>query len=200
MMDYSMIGQIQKAKQYAEEPERVTFHTLTIEFTGSNNTYIITLDATGWHCTCPGFQKYGICPHIMALERLFGIMLKRDHLPYANGQNVVSDVEKASRYAREVDRIHLVSFEIIFQGGHSDYHLTYQQGQWECDSFYFQKRGICSHVMTMERLLKGMVEPVMMLVAPEKAATTEKIGGGGSSHTGNEQTQIRPEVASVEGM
>src|SRR3970040_171709 len=100
-MDYSMIGKIQKAKEYAEEPERVTFHTLAIEFTGSNDVYRSTMGPDGWHCTCPGFQKYAICPHIMTLERVLGPMLKRERLPYANGQNVVSDVEKAARYAQE---------------------------------------------------------------------------------------------------
>ena len=34
----------------------------------------------------------------MALESLFKPMLKRRPLPYAPGQNIVSDVEKAKRY------------------------------------------------------------------------------------------------------
>lgn len=163
-MDYSMIGKIQKAKEYAEQPDRVTFNSLHIEFRGNNATYAITLGPEGWHCTCPGFQKYAICPHIMTLERLFAPMLKRERLPYATGQNVVSDVEKAKQYSEEVDRIRFVSFEANFRGGHNEYHIKYDDGKWECDNPYFQSRGVCSNTMAMERLLKGMVKPVMTVV------------------------------------
>lgn len=161
-MDYSMIGKIQKAKEYAEQPERVTFQSLVVEFKGSNNTYRLTLSAEGWDCTCPGFQKYAICPHIMTLERLFGPMLKRDRLPYANGQNVVIDVEKAKQYAEETDRITFLAFEADFKGGHNSYHISYDNGKWDCDNPYFQSRGVCSNTMAMERLLKGMVKPVTL--------------------------------------
>ena len=163
-MDYSMIGKIQKAKQYAEQPERVTFNSMVVEFRGSNNTYKITLNAEGWHCTCPGFQKYAICPHIMTLERLFGPMLKRERLPYANGQNVVSDVEKSKQYAEETDRITFLSFDANFEGGHNTFHISYDNGTWDCDNPYFQSRGVCSNTMAMEKLLKGMVKPVTTLV------------------------------------
>lgn len=159
-MDYSMIGKIEKAKKYAEEPDRVTFNSLAIEFRGNNNTYTITLGPDGWHCTCPGFQKYAICPHIMTLERLFAPMLKRDRLPYAQGQNVVSDVEKSKQYAEETDRITFLSFDVSFRGGHNEFRITYDDGKWDCDNPYFKSRGVCSNTMAMERLLKGMVRPV----------------------------------------
>lgn len=163
-MDYSMIGKIQKAKQYAEEPHRVTFTSFVIAFRGNNDSYTISLSPEGWHCTCPGFQKYAICPHIMTLERLFAPMLKRERVPYATGQNVVSDVEKAKQYAEETDRIRFISFEANFEGGHNIYHISYDNGKWDCDNPYFQTRGVCSNTMAMERILKGMVKPVTMPV------------------------------------
>ncbi|MCU0498240.1 MAG: SWIM zinc finger domain-containing protein [Anaerolineae bacterium] len=161
-MDYSMIGKIEKSKKYAEDPSRVTFNSFTLEFKGSNSSYTITLGPDGWHCSCPGFQKYGICPHIMSLERSFGPMLKREPLPYAPGQNVVSDVEKAKQYALEPDRIQFLSFNARFRGDHSEYTINYDNGHWDCDNDYFKSRGICSHTMAMERILKGMVKPLMM--------------------------------------
>lgn len=161
-MDYSMIGKIQKAKEYAEDPSRVTFNSLTVEFKGNNNTYRITLGPDGWHCTCPGFQKYGICPHIMAMERMFGAMLKREPLPYAAGQNVVSDVEKAKEYSHQPERLTFIAFNARFQGGHNEYTINYDDGVWDCDNPYFVSRGVCSNTMAMERLLKGMVKPLMM--------------------------------------
>ncbi|MFW5748095.1 MAG: SWIM zinc finger family protein [Chloroflexota bacterium] len=162
-MDYSIIGKIQKAKEYALEPQRVTFNSFQLEMRGNNNTYTITLAPDGWHCTCPGFQKYAICPHIMALEKMFEPMLKRERLPYASGQNVVSDVDKAHLYAGEPDRIKFISFEATFQGGHNEFHVSYDNGKWDCDNPYFRSRGVCSNTMAMERILKGMVEPVSLM-------------------------------------
>lgn len=164
-MDNSMIGKIQKAKEYAEDPSRVTFSTLAVEFRGDNNSYILSLSPEGWNCSCPGFQKYAICPHIMAVERMFEPMLKCARLPYANGQNVVSDVEKSKRYSLEPDRIQFLSFTATFRGGHNTHNISYEDGQWSSDNPYFQTRGVCSNTMAMERLLKGMVRPVSPAVA-----------------------------------
>ncbi len=159
-MDYGMIGKIEKAKLYAQEPERVTFNALTAEFRGDNNTYTIHLGPEGWDCTCPGYRTYGICPHIMALEKLYKPMLKRAPLHYAPGQNVVSDVEKAMRYADEQDRIKLLDFEVSFTGD-NDTHITgYDDSIWACSCSFFQSRGTCCHTMALERILKNMLVPV----------------------------------------
>jgi len=166
-MDNSMIGKIQKAKRYAAEPERIAFHSLSVDFKGSNNEYVTTLGPDGWHCTCPGFQKYAICPHIMTLERILGVMLKRQRLPYANGQNVVSDVEKATQYSKEIDRLKFTSFEVTVHGEHGDHIVTYQDGEWECNNEYFRTHKICSHVMVMERLLSSMVTRMTMVKATD---------------------------------
>ncbi len=164
-MDTSMISKIQKAKRYAEEPKRVTFNSLAVIFRGDNSTYNTTLGPDGWHCTCPGFQKYGICPHTMALEKLFMPMLKRDPMPYASGQNIVSDVKKAKRYSEEPDRIEIVSFDAQFEGANSDHHIRYDTDQWSCNCSFFHRRGVCSHTMALEKLLKGMVKPISMAPA-----------------------------------
>ena len=163
-MDYGMIGQIEKARQYVDQPERITFTPLSAVFRGDNDTYHITLDESGWQCTCPGFGKYGICPHIMTLERLLKPMLKRAPLPYAPGQNVVSDVEKAHRYAEERDRISITSFQATFHGNNNDHTVTYKDGVWDSDSNSFKLRGVSSHIIALERLLKGMITPTGTVV------------------------------------
>ena len=156
-MDYGMISQIEKARLYAEEPERVTFNELNVTFKGDNNTYTITLNSSDWQCTCPGFASHHICPHIMTMERLFKPMLKLPPLPYAPGQNVVSDVEKAGRYADETDRLLFNSFKATIRGNNSDHVVSYENGCWNCDSTSFRLRGVSSHTIAMERLLKGMI-------------------------------------------
>jgi hypothetical protein len=123
------------------------------------------LNAEGWHCNCPGFQAHSICPHIMAMERLFRPMLKREPLPYASGQNVVSDVEKAKRYSEEFDRIQFHAFEATFHGENSDHHTNYSEGHWHCDCDFFHSRSVCSHTMAMERILKGMLPAAVPVAA-----------------------------------
>ncbi|MBZ0286530.1 MAG: SWIM zinc finger family protein, partial [Anaerolineae bacterium] len=143
-----------------EEPQRITFNSFMLTFKGDNADYDIHLDEHGWRCTCPGFHNYGICPHVMTLERLFKPMLKRAPLQYAPGQNVVSDVEKAARYADETDRLQFQNFRVTFHGNNNDHVVTYDRGVWDCDSMSFKMRGVCSHTMAMERLLKGMIIPI----------------------------------------
>ncbi|MDE2775757.1 MAG: SWIM zinc finger domain-containing protein [Chloroflexota bacterium] len=155
-----MINKIQKAGEYASQPERATFNRLRLQFNGANSSYLVSLSDDGWSCTCAGFQKYAICPHIMALESLFKPMLKRRPLPYAPGQNIVSDVTKAKRYSQEIDRIHLISFECSFEGYNKTHTITYDQGHWTSTASFFAQRGVCSHTMALEKILKGFVEPV----------------------------------------
>lgn len=77
-MDSSMISKIQKAKKYAEEPERITFESFTATFQGEHGTYTVNYDREeGWQCGCNYFQTRGICSHAMALERLLGVMVER---------------------------------------------------------------------------------------------------------------------------
>ncbi len=163
-MDASMINKIQKASAYASEPERATFNSLRLRFHGNNSSYIIELDGDVWSCTCPGFQKYSICPHIMALESIFKPLLKRKPLPYAPGQNIVSDVRKAKRYAQERDRIQILSFACTFEGYNKTHFITYDEGVWTSTASFFAQRGVCSHTMALEKILKGLVEPARMAV------------------------------------
>ncbi len=156
-MDYGMIGKIEKAKRYAQERKRITFNNLDAQFRGDHNNYQMLLNAEGWNCTCPGYQAHGICPHVMAMERLLRPMLKREPLPYAVGQNVVSDVEKAKRYSEETDRIQFASFDVTFDGENSAHHTSYHDGAWDCDCSFFHSRHVCSHTMAMERILGSMI-------------------------------------------
>ncbi|MGJ3239386.1 MAG: SWIM zinc finger family protein [Anaerolineae bacterium] len=159
-MDTSLINKIQKAKEYAGQPERVTFSTLSVEFQGDNSTYDVHLGPDGWSCSCPGYSKYGICPHIMTLEKIYKPMLAVSPVPYALGQNIVSDVRKAQRYSEEQDRITIKHFEATFAGDNKDHHISYDDGVWNSTSSYFKTHGIGAYTMTMERILEGRVKPI----------------------------------------
>ena len=75
-MDSGMISKIQKAKRYAEEPDRVTFETFTVKFVGGHDTYHVSYERGKWSCQCGFFRQRGICSHTMAMERILDPMLK----------------------------------------------------------------------------------------------------------------------------
>ena len=57
-MDYGMIGKIEKAKRYAEEPERFRFDDFTVRFDGDNNGHTVTCAQGDWQCDCE-FSEFG---------------------------------------------------------------------------------------------------------------------------------------------
>jgi len=74
-MDSGMIGKIEKARRYAEEPERVELQSLRASFRGDHDTYTVSFADGRWSCNCHFFSSRGVCSHTMALERLLGPML-----------------------------------------------------------------------------------------------------------------------------
>jgi hypothetical protein len=74
-MDSGMIGKIQKAKRYAEEPERIRFEQFRVTIQGTNSQHEVSYDQGTWNCTCNYFAGRGVCSHTMAMERLLGVSL-----------------------------------------------------------------------------------------------------------------------------
>ena len=79
-MQSSIIGKIDKAKRYAEEPERIKFIEFSANFRGDSHAYITSLKDGKWHCTCEFFASWGSCSHTMATERVLSEMLPEDAL------------------------------------------------------------------------------------------------------------------------
>lgn len=80
--------------------------------------------------------------------------------------SMIGKIEKAMRYAQEPDRIQFNQFQVSFNGDHDVHTVAYNQGQWHCDCGFFNQRGVCSHVMTLERVLMGMVIPAQATPMP----------------------------------
>lgn len=74
----SLISMVEKAKRYAEEPERVAIREIAVDFRGNNDTHRLQLRGDEWKCECEHFEAHGLCAHVMTLQRLFGA-----HLPDA---------------------------------------------------------------------------------------------------------------------
>ncbi|TFG46280.1 MAG: hypothetical protein E4H31_01575 [Dehalococcoidia bacterium] len=74
-MQSSLIGKIEKAHRYAQEPDRISFTDLSVKFRGENGIHDTQLKDGQWHCTCSFFVTWGRCSHTMALEKILGSML-----------------------------------------------------------------------------------------------------------------------------
>ena len=74
-MHSSMIGKIAKAKQYAQEPDRIQFTHFEANFRGENDSHTTTFDQGKWKCTCHFFADWGTCFHTMAIERVLGVTI-----------------------------------------------------------------------------------------------------------------------------
>lgn len=79
-MQSSIIGKIEKAKRYAQEPDRVTFSDFRARFRGEHNTYDLSYRDGKWHCSCFFFSRWQLCSHTMALQRILFQMLPKEAL------------------------------------------------------------------------------------------------------------------------
>lgn len=79
-MNSSMIGKIEKAHRYANEPDRVKFAGLEATIHGDNDDYHVKLTPEGWDCSCHTFQSHVLetCSHVMAMQLMFAKMLNDD--------------------------------------------------------------------------------------------------------------------------
>jgi hypothetical protein len=74
-MDSGMIGKIEKAKRYAEQPDRILFQEFKVTVNGDHDNHLVCFSSGQWSCDCGFFAKRGVCSHTMALERVLGVML-----------------------------------------------------------------------------------------------------------------------------
>ena len=72
----SLIGKIEKSRQYAQQPERIGIESLACAVQVDNSRHSVSHDAQGWHCDCLFFSDYATCSHSMAMQRVLGKMLE----------------------------------------------------------------------------------------------------------------------------
>jgi hypothetical protein len=71
---------------------------------------------------------------------------------------MIGKIEKAKRYAQERNRVHFSQFTVTFDGANNPHTVNYSDGEWKCDCDFFQTRGRCSHTMSLEIILEGMID------------------------------------------
>lgn len=77
-MHSDLISKIEKARQYATQPERIAIRSLTAAFRGGNNDHIITVSDGTWSCDCDFFLHHATCAHVMAMQKILDPMLSAD--------------------------------------------------------------------------------------------------------------------------
>jgi hypothetical protein len=75
VMHSDLISKIEKARQYAQEPERISIDTLQATFKGGNNDHVITIRDGVWQCDCDFFRTHTTCAHVMAMQKILAPML-----------------------------------------------------------------------------------------------------------------------------
>ena len=73
-----LISKIEKARWYAEEPDRVVMQEFALRFRGDNGDHDLSFNRGQWHCTCSFFGGHDVCSHTMAVQNLFGRMIPSD--------------------------------------------------------------------------------------------------------------------------
>jgi len=75
-MDPAISNKVEKARRYAQDPERVKVNSFEADFHGDNNEHHVSFDAAGWHCRdCDFFAYHGTCVHVITMQRLLCSML-----------------------------------------------------------------------------------------------------------------------------
>lgn len=76
---------------------------------------------------------------------------------------MIGKLEKAKRYAQERSRFNFEAFTVTMSGENNPHQVSYENGKWHCDCSFFASRGRCSHTMSLELLLEGMIptEPIV---------------------------------------
>lgn len=78
--------------------------------------------------------------------------------------SLIGKIEKAKRYAQEMDRISFSELSVNFRGDNDSYTTEYKTGKWHCTCRFFSIWGLCSHTMALEKILGNML--------PQEAITT----------------------------
>ncbi len=74
-MDSGLLRKHVKAKQYAEERDRIHVEAVKVRFDGTNNNHNVEFKDGVWNCDCDFFIGRGTCSHTMAMEIILKDML-----------------------------------------------------------------------------------------------------------------------------
>jgi len=66
--------------------------------------------------------------------------------------SLISKIEKATRYAKEPQRVQLRALEVDLRGDNDSHTVRLAGDEWSYGCDHFQVHGLCSHVMALQKL------------------------------------------------
>jgi hypothetical protein len=78
--------------------------------------------------------------------------------------SVIGKIEKANRYARELDRITIDQLSLTFRGDNDTHRVSLDVDRWQCTCHYFESWKTCVHVLALQKIMGQML--------PETAQTS----------------------------
>ena len=80
-MNAALVRKMQKAKDYAIQPERVNLTQCKITFKGRNDDHELLFDTGTWVCSCRFFKRQSTCSHVMAMQIMLDGMVANQSEP-----------------------------------------------------------------------------------------------------------------------
>ncbi|MDA0770443.1 MAG: hypothetical protein O2821_09490 [Chloroflexi bacterium] len=77
-MDSGLMRKIEKAKDYALQPERIRFAQCKATFKGDNDDHEISYESGSWQCNCNYFAGHDTCSHTMAMQIILEDMVTNE--------------------------------------------------------------------------------------------------------------------------
>ena len=77
-MNSTLISKVEKARRYAEEPDRVRFNAFEVTFHGGHDEHRVIMQGSKFICTCHFYEVHDTCAHIMAMQRILQPMLSEE--------------------------------------------------------------------------------------------------------------------------
>jgi hypothetical protein len=88
--------------------------------------------------------------------------------------SVIGRVEKANRYARELDRIKLERMSVTFRGDNDSHRVRLDADGWACTCHTFALSHDCAHILALQKVFGGMLtESAQQTFAAEPAMAAQ---------------------------
>ncbi len=71
--------------------------------------------------------------------------------------SVIGKIEKANRYAHELDRITIDQLSLTFRGDNDTHRISLESDTWQCNCHSFESWKSCAHVLAMQKILGQML-------------------------------------------
>jgi hypothetical protein len=71
--------------------------------------------------------------------------------------SVIGKIEKAHRYARELDRISFERLSVTVRGDNATHRVSLDADGWHCTCHYFESNRACAHAVAIQQVLGVML-------------------------------------------